>query len=128
MNYYLDIMRDNYANFHGRASRKTFWMFFLIYVVLAFFSGFLDNIFGTVIYIDTGFGSEVSMGYGWIYIIFGLVHLIPYLAVSVRRLHDVGKSGWFMLINLIPLIGAILFIIALAKTGDPNENQYGEII
>ena len=127
MNYYLDVMRDNYANFNGRASRQTFWMFFLIYIVLIVFSVVLDNIFETVIYIDTGFG-EVSMGYGWIYIIFSLIHLIPYLAVCVRRLHDVGKSGWFILINFIPLIGAILFIIALAKTGDPNENQYGEII
>ncbi|WP_284880589.1 DUF805 domain-containing protein [Acinetobacter variabilis] len=101
----------NYANFNGRARRKEFWFFYLALVVCNIFAMVLDSILET----------EVIF-YG----IVTLATIIPFLAVSTRRLHDIGKSGWWYLISLT-IIGIILLIIWWAKEGDINNNQYGEI-
>lgn len=101
----------NYANFNGRARRKEFWFFYLALVVCNIFAIVLDAILET----------EVIF-YG----IVTLATIIPFLAVSARRLHDIGKSGWWYLISLT-VIGIILLIIWWAKEGDMNNNQYGEI-
>jgi uncharacterized membrane protein YhaH (DUF805 family) len=74
---------------------------------------------------DAGPLGEISMGYGWIYTICGLIHFIPSLAVIVRRLHDVGKSGWFYLIVLIPLIGFIWLLILYCTEGQKEDNKWG---
>ena len=85
----------------------------------------LDNVLGLAFMIDPGYGPAISMGYGWLYLIYTLAVFLPSLAVSVRRLHDVGKSGWFLLICAIPLIGAIWLLVLFASTGQEGENQYG---
>ena len=74
---------------------------------------------------DIGYGQEVSYGYGWIYVLTLLIHLIPSLGLVVRRLHDVGKSGWFFLISLIPLVGAIWLLVLFCTEGNSEENKYG---
>ena len=125
MEWYLKWLQDNYANFQGRARRKEFWMFFLFYFIIGIIATVADNILGT----DFKFGNgyyEVSAGYGWIATFYYLAMIIPYFAVSVRRMHDINKSGWFIFINLVPLIGAIWFIILLCTDGDKEANQYGE--
>ena len=109
MKWYLKVVRDNYANFNGRASRQEYWMFFLFNVIFAFVAGFVDGFFGL----------------GFLYLLYVLAVFIPGLAVGVRRLHDVGKSGWFLLISLIPLVGAIWLIVLVASKSNPGENQYG---
>ena len=105
----------NYANFSGRARRKEYWMFILFNFIFACAAAIADNLIGTT------FG---EIGYGFLYLAYGLVTFIPGLAVSIRRLHDVGKSGWFCLIALIPLIGAIWLLILMCLDSLP-DNEYG---
>ena len=115
MNWYLKAL-NQYAVFNGRARRKEYWMFVLFNFIFALSTIVLDNLFGTAIR---------GLGYGPVYILYVLAVFIPGLAVSVRRLHDVGKSGWMILISLIPLLGSIWLLVLLATDSDPGENEYG---
>lgn len=121
MEWYLKVMKENYSNFSGRARRKEFWMWYLFYVIVLIVAVILDGVLGTGF--ELGYG--VTSPYGWIYLIAALAHVIPGLAVSVRRLHDVGKSGWFMLIALVPIIGGIWLLVLACTDGDSSENAYG---
>lgn len=116
MNWYLKVLKQ-YADFNGRARRKEYWMFVLFNMIFALLAMILDNILG--IAID-------DVGYGPLYGLYALAVFIPGLAVAVRRLHDVGKSGWMILIALIPLIGAIWLLVLLVTDSNPGENQYGQ--
>jgi uncharacterized membrane protein YhaH (DUF805 family) len=120
MEWFLKVVRDNYANFKGRARRKEYWMFVLFCFLFAIVAVILDNILGTTI--EIGYQ---SLPYGWIYSIYGLALIIPSLAVLVRRLHDVGKSGGWFFIVLIPLIGSIWLLVLLCTEGNSGENVYG---
>ena len=123
MNYYLHVLQ-NFNNFSGRARRKEYWMYTLIYMPILFLAMFADNALGTTFQMDV-MGQSVDIGYGWIYVIVALLHFLPSLSVVVRRLHDVGKSGWFYLIILIPLIGIIWMLVLLVSNGNVGENKYG---
>ena len=125
MEWYIKVMRDNYINFKGRARRKEYWMFTLVYVIILMGCTALDNMLGTVFMMDGGALGEISMGYGWVYTICGLVHFLPALSLVVRRLHDVGKSGWFYLIILIPLIGIIWLLVLYCTEGQKQDNKWG---
>lgn len=107
---------NQYADFSGRARRTEYWMFTLINAIFAVVAMILDNIVG----LTTG-----GQPYGVIYLIYALGMLIPGLAVAVRRLHDVGKSGWFLLIGLIPIVGSIWLIILMLTESTPGDNEYG---
>ena len=115
MEWYLKVMRDNYANFKGRARRKEYWMFVLINSIISVFCILLDSMLGTV----------WSIGYGPIYIGYGLAVFVPGLAVAIRRLHDIGKSGWYYLLFIIPIIGPIWLIILFVTEGEQGDNKYG---
>ncbi len=115
MNWYLTVLK-NYFGFAGRARRKEYWMFVLFNMIFAIIAMVLDSVLGTTVGI---------LPYGIFYFIYILAVLIPGLAVAVRRLHDVGKSGWMMLIALIPLIGAIWLLVLMVSDSKPGENQYG---
>ena len=115
MNWYLKALK-NYAVFSGRARRKEYWMFVLFNAIFFIIAIILDNVLGTAI---------ENVGYGLFYFLYFLAVLIPSLAVAIRRLHDVGKSGWFLLISLIPIIGAIWLLVLLCTKGDAGENKYG---
>ncbi len=115
MNWYLKVLK-NYTNFSGRARRKEYWMFTLFNVIFAVAAVLLDNLLGIAV---------EGIGYGPIYGLYLLATIIPGIAVSVRRLHDVDKSGWMILIGLIPLIGAIWLLVLFATEGTPGDNQYG---
>ena len=108
MNWYLEVLKK-YAVFSGRARRKEYWMFVLFNMIISFVLGFVEGIFG---------------GPGILYMIYGLAVLIPGLAVSVRRLHDTGKSGWWLLISLVPFVGGIVLIVFMATDSAVGENQY----
>ena len=125
MEWYLKVMRDNYVNFNGRARRKEYWMWFLVYSIILMGCTVLDNALGTVFMMDGGPLGEISMGYGWAYTICGLAHFLPSLSVLVRRLHDVGKSGWFYFIILIPIVGLIWLLVLLCTDGHQGENKWG---
>lgn len=116
MNYYLSALKK-YAVFSGRASRKEYWMFFLFNIIFSILAMILDNVLSITI---------KGLGYGPIYIIFMLAMIIPALAVSVRRLHDTGRSGWMYLLVFIPIIGTIWFLVLMLIDSDPGNNEYGE--
>lgn len=118
--YYLDILTNKFADFNGRARRKEYWMWTLYCTIILLISMALDNLFGLTFEF---LGQD--LGYGWLYLIFGIIQFIPGLAVVVRRLHDVGKSGWFYLIILIPLIGFIWILVLLCTDGVKEENKWG---
>jgi uncharacterized membrane protein YhaH (DUF805 family) len=99
-------------------------MYTLIYMPILFLAMFADNALGTTFQMDV-MGQSIDIGYGWFYVIVGLLHFLPSLSVVVRRLHDVGKSGWFYLIILIPLIGIIWMLVLLVSNGNVGENKYG---
>ena len=118
MNYFLNAIQNHYADFNGRARRKEYWMFVLFQFIFAIVAALLDNILGL------SFSDVVP--YGWIYTLYGLALLIPGLAIAVRRLHDVGKSGWYLLIYLIPLIGAIWLLVLMCTNSEHGPNKWGE--
>lgn len=119
MNWYLKVI-NNYAGFTGRARRSEFWMFLLFNLIFAVVAMVLDNILGTTIDV-----MGIPLPYGYIYFLYAIAIFIPGLAVAVRRLHDVGKSGWMYFIVLIPLIGAIWLLVLFASDSNPGDNQYG---
>jgi uncharacterized membrane protein YhaH (DUF805 family) len=120
MNYYLKALQ-NYASFSGRARRSEYWYFVLFNVIFSVVAILLDNLLGTTF--NLGYG--VSLPYGYIYLIYVLVMIIPSLSVSVRRLHDVGKSGWMYFIVLIPLIGAIWLLVLFFTDSQAASNKWG---
>lgn len=113
MDNYLAVLRK-YVEFSGRAKRREYWMFFLVNLVISIILSFIDRAIGLTS--DTGVGLLSG--------VYGLAVLLPSLAVTVRRLHDTGRTGWWVLIVLVPLIGWIVLLIfmVLDSTAD---NEYG---
>ena len=115
MNWYLEVLKK-YAVFTGRARRKEYWYFVLFNVIISIILAFVDEMTGS-------FSAEFGMGLlGGIY---SLAVFIPGLAVSVRRLHDTSRSGWWLLIIFIPVIGAIAILIFMVQDSKRGANQYG---
>ncbi|MFE0642467.1 DUF805 domain-containing protein [Streptomyces sp. NPDC058877] len=109
MNWYLDVLKK-YAVFSGRARRKEFWMYFLFNLIAALVISLIDSAIGT---------SPLLYG------VYALAVFLPGLGVSIRRLHDTGRSGWWLLIGLIPLVGLIILIVFLASEGEQQQNAHG---
>ena len=107
--YFVDVLRNKYADFNGRARRSEYWYFVLF-----------NFLIGTAVGVVTGL-----IGIDWLSYIYSVALLVPGIAVGVRRLHDIGKSGWWLLISFIPLIGGIWLIILMAKEGDHGNNAFG---
>lgn len=123
MEWYLKVIK-NYVGFSGRARRKEYWMFALFNMIFLIIACVLDNVFGTTFKIHSVFGSQ-NLPYGYFYLLYALVVFLPGLAVAVRRLHDTGKSGWFMFIALIPIVGGIWLLILMCTDSTTGENEYG---
>lgn len=115
MKWYL-LALSKYAVFTGRSRRTEFWFFALFNFIFAIAAMVLDMILGIT------FG---GIGYGPIYVIYVLAMLIPGIAVAVRRLHDVGKSGFMLFIAIIPIIGAIWLLVLYVTDSMPGDNEYG---
>ena len=109
MHWFIDPIKNKYANFTGRASRKEFWMFTLFYVL---------------IYIAVAIVGAV-VKFPALAFLFSLGIIIPVVAITTRRLHDIGKSGWWQIIEVIPVIGPIVMIVWLVHGSDTGENKYG---
>lgn len=124
IDWYKKVVFENYANFSGRARRSEYWYYTLCNVIISF-------VMYILVIISVAIGSDGESPGILFYLIYGILMLyalatfIPSLAVVVRRLHDTGKSGWYYLIGLIPLVGAILLIIALVIDSQPGSNQWG---
>jgi len=114
MSWYLAVLKK-YAVFSGRAQRKEYWMFFLFNIIIAILLGIIEVVIGISPDADESILANI----------YSLAILLPSLAVSVRRLHDIGRSGWWLLIGLIPLIGVIVLLVFAVQDGQPGPNQYG---
>ena len=116
MNWYLKCWKQ-YADFKGRARRKEYWMFFLFNIIIVFLLDMIDASMGML---------DDESGFGLLSGIYMLAVIVPNIAVSVRRLHDIGKSGWNYFIGMIPLVGPIVMIIWFATAGDVGSNDWGD--
>ncbi|QOP40246.1 DUF805 domain-containing protein [Sulfurimonas marina] len=116
--YFIDIYRKNYANFDGRARRQEYWFFVLFYFIISFLVGLLDGLIGSEI-------DYVVYSAGLFGTIFTLASFIPFLALAARRMHDIDKSGWWQLIQIIPVIGWIWFLILTVLQGSVGQNRFG---
>lgn len=115
MDWYLGVLKQ-YAVFKGRARRKEYWFFILFNLIASLLLTLVDFMTGSL---DTELGMGLLSG------LYSLAILIPSLAVTVRRLHDTGRTGWWLLIGLIPLIGAIVLLVFMLLDSQPNDNEYG---
>nr|WP_255775647.1 DUF805 domain-containing protein [Microbulbifer sediminum] len=115
MNWYLAVLRK-YAVFRGRARRKEYWYFVLFNILISLVLGAVDSATGNF-HPETGLG--VVSG------IYGLLVLIPSIAVTVRRLHDTGRSGWWFLLALIPVLGTIVLLVFMLLDSEAGRNEYG---
>ena len=118
------VMMNNYANFNGRASRSEFWWFALATSIAGFCFGLVDGVI--LVVMDAPLDS-ILWTLSPITTLFQLAIFIPSLSVAVRRFHDLGKSGWFWFILLIPCVGIILYIVWMATDGEPHDNMYGPV-
>ena len=105
-----------YATFSGRARRKEYWFFVLFYVLISIVAAVIDVMTGSF---------DSTMGMGMLGLLVALALLIPSLAVAVRRLHDTDRSGWWVLLCLIPLIGGIWLLVLLCLDSTPGDNRFG---
>lgn len=115
MKWYLKVLRQ-FADFSGRARRKEYWYFAFVNVFFTCVAITADIILGV---------ASDNFGVGPIYILYSILVFIPSIAVSVRRLHDIGKSGWMLLVVLIPVIGAIWLLVLLFTDSNAGDNNYG---
>jgi uncharacterized membrane protein YhaH (DUF805 family) len=115
MHWYLQALKK-YAVFSGRSQRKEYWMFILFNTLISCVLVVMDILTGTAV---------KSVGLGALGGLYALAIIIPSFAIAVRRLHDIGRSGWWVLIPLIPLIGGIVFLVFALTDGTPGDNRYG---
>lgn len=125
MKWYLKALRQ-YADFSGRARRTEYWMFVLFNFIFSIVARGLDYMLGFGLSLSDEYGDTVQIPYGYIFIAYTLAMLIPGLAVAVRRLHDVGKSGWMLLVGLIPLIGGIWLLVLYCTDSQDGSNKWGD--
>ena len=116
MNYFIDCLTKKYACFSGRARRQEYWLFFLFNLIASIIIGVIAGVLVRVTNVTA---------FAFLGTIYNLAVLIPGFAVFVRRMHDIGKSGWWWLIGFIPLIGIIVLIVFCCLDSQPGENQYG---
>jgi uncharacterized membrane protein YhaH (DUF805 family) len=115
MNWYLQVLKK-YADFSGRARRREYWFFVLFNIIISVVLSVCDGVLGT-------YSAAASIGI--LSGIYTLAVLIPGIAVAVRRLHDTGRSGWWILIALVPIVGWIVLLVFMLLDSQPGQNAYG---
>jgi len=114
MSWYLQVLKK-YAVFSGRARRKEYWYFVLFNAIISFVLSIIEGLAG----IATGTDYSVLAG------LYSLAVLLPSIGVAIRRLHDTGRSGWWLFIGLVPLIGAIILLVYMVSDSEAGTNEYG---
>lgn len=117
MHWYIEVLRK-YAVFSGRARRMEYWMFFLVSAIISAILLVTDEFMGWKLEMD---GDDL----GFLSTLYHIAIIIPYLAVIIRRLHDTDRSGWWVLIALIPLVGAIVLLVFMILKGNEGDNRFG---
>lgn len=123
MNWYIRVLKK-YAVFSGRARRKEYWMFVLFNFIFSLVASLLNLVIFEIGMAAVGLSPLFIMS-SFIPIVYAIAVFVPGLAVSVRRLHDIGKSGWYVLITLIPIAGPIWFLVLVCMDSQPGDNAYG---
>ncbi len=126
MNWYFQVLKK-YAVFSGRARRKEYWYFILFNGIICFVLGLIE---GLAFVLRDGKGALITpemgeMSFSVLAGIYALAVLLPSIGVSIRRLHDTGRGGWWLLISLIPLVGSIILLIYMVANSQEGTNQYG---
>lgn len=111
MNYYIQALKK-YATFSGRSQRKEYWMFCLFNALIGTILAIID------IALNIKYGGNIVL-------LYSLAIAIPSIAVAVRRLHDTGRSGWWIFLGMIPIIGSIVLLIFMTQDSQPGANKYG---
>ena len=134
--YFLDVVTKKHFQFSGRATRSEFWYFVLFSMILSFTIAFIGQMLGILYMVsfdmpsvsETGEISNIvqNIPINILQMVFGLLMFFPSLAVGVRRLHDIGKSGWWYLIVLIPFIGILVLLAFFVMGSQEGDNKYGE--
>jgi uncharacterized membrane protein YhaH (DUF805 family) len=109
VNVYLDVIKNKYFNFDGRARRTEYWTFTLINIVVSIVLAIIDSFYGM----------PILQG------LYVLAILLPALGLTVRRLHDTGRSGWWFLVAFVPFVGGIILLVFMVFDSQPGENAYG---
>ncbi|UPW20760.1 DUF805 domain-containing protein [Agarivorans sp. TSD2052] len=115
MNWYFGVLKQ-YMVFSGRARRKEYWMFVLINSVFGVVFSWIDTVSGTV---------NPQLGLGLLGGIYALAVLLPSMGVAIRRLHDTGRSGWWLFILLLPIIGVLTLLFFFCSDSQSEANQFG---
>ncbi len=110
INWFMSVVTQHYFDFNGRARRAEFWWYILVYLIIEVILGVIQGM--------VGLGTLLTG-------IFGIALLLPSLGVAVRRLHDIGRSGWWILIGLVPLVGWAIIIYWYAQPGATGANAFG---
>lgn len=135
-NIFKKVFLQNYANFKGRATRREYWIFTLIYylismVLMSFVLCLFFLFMGILTFSGNGMFESPFIGLFAMLGVYGAMFLVlvpfflPSLAVSVRRLHDTGRSGWYILLSFIPIVGLVIYFF-LAQESSEGSNEYGE--
>ena len=114
MNWYVAVLKK-YVEFNGRASRTEFWMFALFNFIASVVLRVIDGVLGL----------KTAHGVGLLATIYGLAVLLPYLGVAARRLHDSGRSAWWLLLLLVPIVGWLILLVFYILESQPGDNAYG---
>ena len=112
--YFFDVIAKQYIHLQGCASRKQYWMYALFYIVVNIVLGILssmDNILGILFFIC--------------FMLYSLALLLPSISISVRRLHDINRSGWWLLIFIVPMLGTLIWLVFMLWPGTPGPNRFG---
>lgn len=118
MDWYLSVLRENYANFEGRARRTEYWMFQLFNVLAMV-------VLEILVVIGTAISPVLGILFGLVVIVYALGVIVPSIAVATRRLHDTDRSGWWQLFGLVPLVGPIVVFIFTVLDSQPGDNRFG---
>lgn len=118
MDWYLSVLRENYANFEGRARRTEYWMFQLFNVLAIV-------VLEILMVIGAAISPVLGILFGLVVIVYALGVIVPSIAVATRRLHDTDRSGWWQLFGLVPLVGPIVVFIFTVLDSQPGDNRFG---
>lgn len=110
MNWFIEVVTKRYADFNGRARRQEYWMFVLFYILIYIALFIIESIVGS---------------FGILVLVFSLGLLVPSIAVTIRRLHDTERSGWWILIAFVPLVGGIVLLVFMCLDGTSGPNKFG---
>ncbi len=110
MNWFIEVVTKKYADFNGRARRQEYWMFVLFYILIYVALFVIESIVGS---------------FGILVLVFSLGLLVPSIAVTIRRLHDTERSGWWILIAFVPVVGGIVLLVFMCLDGTGGPNRFG---